>query len=184
MKKDLSKGMLSLGMYRWVLVLIGMVLLSACAYQPSSHAIRNLFAENVYVDVNVDRAEPENAPFVKDEMHRIVYNRFKGHIVPENQADSKIYITYNGIRFVPLSYKDGYVTRYRTYVNMRFRMLTKQGVITKNIRSIYEADIENSSLTYVALRIDAIKNGLAKAMDEFIAYASARSLRQRKKEQK
>ena len=165
-------------------ILSGMVvLLTACAYQPSSHVIRNLFSDSVYVEVNVDRAEPENAPFVKDEMHRIVYNRFKGHIVPKDQAESQIYITYAGTYFRPLSYANGYVTRYRAYTRMRFRMITKDGEIKKRINSIYEADIKDSALTSSALRIEAIKKGLEKGLDEFLAYVSARSMHTKKEKQ-
>ena len=164
--------------------LLAALLLTACAYQPSSHVIRNLFSDSVYVQVEVDRAEPENAPFVKDEMHRIVYNRFKGHIVPKDQAQSQIYITYSGTYFRPLSYQDGYVTRYRAYTRMRFRMLTKEGEIKKNINSIYEADIKDSALTSSALRIEAIRKGLEKGMDEFLAYVSARAAQQKKAQNK
>ena len=183
MKYDFLGRGVSRELLRLIVLVTGILAMTACAYQPSSHVIRNLFAENVYVEVHVDRAEPENAPFVKDEMNKIVYNRFKGHIVPKDQAQSQIYITYAGSYFAPLSYKDGYVTRYRTYVNVRFDMLTKDGKISKNIRTIYEADIENSALTSNALRIEAIKKGLAKAMDEFLAYASARSAQMKKEKE-
>ena len=159
-------------------------ILTACAYQPSSHVIKNLFADSVYVEVDVDRAEPENAPFVKDEMNRIVYNRFKGHIVPKDQAQSQIYVSYGGTYFRPLSYKDGYVTRYRTYTRVHFKMITKDGVINKNINTIYEADIQDSALTSSAIRIEAIRKGLEKAMDEFLSYVSARALQEKKKEKK
>ena len=164
--------------------LVALLLLTACAYQPSSHVIRNLFSDSVYVEVKVDRAEPENAPFVRDEMNRIVYTRFKGRIVPKEQAESKIYISYSGTYFRPLSYQNGYVTRCRAYTRVRFKMETKKGKIVKNIRAIYEADIQDSALTSSALRIDAIKKGLEKAMDEFIAYVSAQSLNETASERK
>jgi len=158
--------------------------LSACSYQPSSHVVKNLFAtDSVYVEVEVDRAEPENAPFVKDELRRMVYNRFKGHIVPKDQAESQIYVSYSGTYFRPLSYENGYVTRYRVYTRVNFRMLTKDGVINKKINTVYEADIQESALSSSAIRIEAIRKGLEKAMDEFMAYVSARSL-QPKKEKK
>ncbi|HFQ61247.1 MAG TPA: hypothetical protein ENK39_02960, partial [Epsilonproteobacteria bacterium] len=48
-------------------------ILTACGYKPSSHMIKNIFADTVFVEVMVDRVEPENAPFVKDEMNRLVY---------------------------------------------------------------------------------------------------------------
>jgi len=156
--------------------LIAVFLLSACGYKPSAHTVRNLFSDSVYVEVNVDRAEPENAPYVKDEMNKIIYQRFKGHVASKEAAESQIYIDYKGSSFTPLTYTDGYVTRYRANVRVHFRMVTKQGVLNKTISAIYESDINQSSLQSSALRIEAIKKGLEKALDEFMAYASAKGM--------
>ncbi len=156
---------------------VSMVLfVSACGYKPSSHMIKHVFSDTVYVEVLVDRAEPENAPFLKDEMNRMVYTRFKGRSVPKEQAQSQIRISYAGSTFIPLAYNDGYITRYRVIVRVKFDMITKEGKIQKNISSIVETDIQASALTSSALRTDAIRRGLAKALDEFLAYASAKGI--------
>ncbi len=138
--------------------------------------IKQLFTDSVYVEVIVDRAEPENAPFVKDEMNRLVYTRFKGRIVPKAQAESQIRIAYSGSTFTPLAYEDGYVTRYRANIKVRFDMITKKGRMTKNISTIFESDIQASSLASSTLRTEAIRKGLEKALDEFLAYVSAKSV--------
>ena len=156
---------------------IGMVLLvSACGYKPSSHMIQNVFSDTVYVEVIVDRAEPENAPFLKDEMNRLVYTRFKGRVVSKEEAESQIRLTYTGSTFTPLSYKDGYVTRYRANIRVKFDMVNKEGKVSKTISSIVDSDIQESSLTSYALRTEAIRIGLGKALDEFLAYVSAKGM--------
>mgnify|MGYP002266600096 CR=1 FL=1 len=156
---------------------VSMVLLvSACGYKPSSHTIKHIFSDTVYVEVLVDRAEPENAPFVKDEMNRLIYTRFKGRVVPKEQAQSQIRLSYAGSTFTPLAYRDGYVIRYRANIKVNFAMVTKEGKINKKISSIVESDIQESSLTSSALRTEAIRKGLAKAMDEFLAYVSAKGM--------
>jgi hypothetical protein len=168
MKQTIRKG---------AVAILWMILLTACAYTPSSHLTKKLFSDNVYVEVHVDKVEPENAPFVKDEMNRIVYNRFKGHIVNDKKlADSQIYVNYAGSTFYPLTYRDGYVTRYRVRVRVRFTMITPKGTLRKTISTVYDADIQESALTSSTLRIEAIKKGLEKALDEFLAYASAQSM--------
>ena len=150
------------------------LLVSGCGYKPSSHMIKNVFADTVYVEVNVDRAEPENAPFVKDEMNRMVYTRFKGRVASKAEAKSQIHITYAGSTFTPLAYRDGYVTRYLAIINVQFDMLTKEGRIKKNISAVHEADIQASSLQSSSLRTEAIRKGLEKALNEFLAYVSAK----------
>ena len=156
---------------------VSMVLLvSACGYKPSSHMIQNVFSDTVYVEVIVDRAEPENAPFLKDEMNRLVYTRFKGRVVSKVQAQSQIRLTYAGSTFEPLSYKDGYVTRYRANIRVKFDMVNKDGKVSKTISSIVDSDIQESSLTSSALRTEAIRIGLGKTLDEFLAYVSAKGM--------
>jgi hypothetical protein len=149
----------------------------ACNYVPSSHYTQRIFSDTVYVKVFVDKVEPENAPFVKDEMHRIIYTRFKGRVVSDKKAaDTQIYVDYRGSRFYPLTYRDGYVTRYRVIVRVRFKMITPEGTLNKTVSAVHEADIQESSLSSSTLRIEAIKQGLAKALDEFVAYASAKGM--------
>lgn len=150
--------------------------LTACGYKPSSHVIKNVFADSVYVEVMVDSVEPENAPFVKDEMNRMVYTRFKGRVTSKAQAQSQIRIAYAGSTFTPLAYEDGYVTRYRANIRVRFDMFTKEGKIKKDILAVHEADIQASSLVSSTLRTEAIRNGLEKALDEFLAYVSAKGM--------
>ena len=156
---------------------VSMVLLfSACGYKPSSHMIQHVFSDTVYVEVIVDRVEPENAPFLKDEMNRLVYTRFKGRVVAKEQAQSQIRLSYAGSTFTPITYRDGYVTRYRTRVKVKFDMVNKEGKVSKTISSIVESDIQESSLTSSALRIETIRIGLAKGLDEFLAYVSAKGM--------
>ncbi len=152
------------------------LLLVSCGYKPSSHLIKNVFSDTVYVEVVVDRVEPENAAFVKDEMNRLIYTRFKGRVTSKEKAGSQIRISYAGSSFLPLAYEDGYVTRYRAIIRARFDMVTKDGKLSKKISSRVESDIQASSLTSSALRTEAIRTGLAKALDEFLAYVSAKGM--------
>lgn len=156
---------------------VSMVLLvSACGYKPSAHMIQNVFSDTVYVEVIVDRVEPENAPFLKDEMNRLVYTRFKGRVVEKEQAQSQIRLSYAGSTFTPLAYRDGYVTRYRANIRVKFDMVNKEGKVSKTISSIVESDIQESSLDSSVLRTEAIRIGLGKALDEFLAYVSAKGM--------
>jgi hypothetical protein len=150
-------------------------IITACGYKPSSHAIKKVFGESVYVDVVVDRAEPENAPYIRDEINRLVYKRFKGKVTSDVNAKSRLRVSYSGSTFHPLSYdSDGYVTRYRARIKVKFDMVTKQGKMSKTIVAVHESDIQASSLLSSALRTEAIAIGVSKALDEFLAYVSAK----------
>jgi len=162
---------------RVFLMALGLLVFTACGYKPSSHYIKEIFTDTVYVEVAVDAIEPENAPFIKDEMNRLVYTRFKGRVASKEEAESAIYVNYRGTSYFPLAYEDGYVTRYRANIRVNFKMDTKEGTISKSIHSRVESDIQASSLTSSTLRTEAIRIGLAKALDEFIAYVSAKGMK-------
>jgi hypothetical protein len=149
--------------------------LSGCGYQPSSHMVKKVFDESVYVEVQIDPSEPENAPYLTDEIRKLIITRFNGKIAPKKQANNVIKVSYKGTQFVPLSYdKYGYTTRYQTIVNVEFTMITKTGkTITKTIRTTSQAAISESALETSSLRIASIGEGLEKAVDAFMAYVSA-----------
>jgi len=150
---------------------------TACGYKPSSALIKNIFYDTVYVEVHVDRVEPENAPFVKDEMNRLVYTRFKGKVTSKKEAESKIDVTYRGTTFRALAYdENGYITRYRADIRVKFIMQTKDGMLKKSINARHESEIVASSFLSSGLRTEAIRKGLEKALDEFLAYVSAKGI--------
>jgi hypothetical protein len=162
-----------------------MLLFVGCGYKPSSHYIRNIFDDTVYVDVIVSPAEPENAVYVRDALRNMVITRFGGRIVPRKQAESIIKASYNGTSFSPISYdENGYITRYRAYVRMNFEIKTKQGTFRRNITSTVEENISASSTLSSALRIEAIRVGMARALDQFLAYVASQGALKEKAKKK
>ena len=159
-----------------LLLFFAMVFLTnGCGYKPSSQYIGNVFHEDIYVEVKVSHKEPENAVYVQDALNRMIITRFKGHIVPKEQAESILVASYEGSTFTPMSYDaNGYIIRYRANVRVKFDMITKKGKLSRLITSTVESDIEASSVLSSNLRIEAIRAGLAKALDQFLAYASAK----------
>jgi hypothetical protein len=153
-----------------------MGILSSCGYKPSSRYIDNLFDDSIYVEVSVDRVEPENAPYLKDELNQLVYKHFKKQVASKAVASNYIKVDYKGTEFTPLAYDDnGYVSRYRVNTKVDFDMLTRAGRIHKTITSSVQKDIYYSSVLTSKLRTEAIKKGFDKALDEFLAYISARA---------
>lgn len=174
--KQIEKSFLKKNLHKFLIFNFSLLIFTACGYKPSSHMIKNTFSESVYVEVVVDRVEPENAPFLKDEMNRIVYTRFKGRVTSKEMAQNQIRVTYGGTTFTPIVYEDGYVTRYRANVSVRFDMITKQGKESKVITTTHEADVHASSLYSSTLRTEAIRKALEKALDEYLAYVSAKGV--------
>ncbi|SFV64555.1 Probable lipoprotein Cj1090c [hydrothermal vent metagenome] len=166
-----------------ILLSLSLLILIGCGYKPSAHYIKNVFEDSVFVDVKVSTEEPENAVYVKDALHRMIITRFKGKVVPRDQADSILEASYDGTYFVPISYdSNGYITRYRANVRMVFKFKTKAKSSAKaksfkrSISAYVEEDIHASSSLSSALRILAIRRGMEKALDQFLAYVATQGV--------
>ncbi len=162
-------------MKRYITIAI-VLFLVGCGYKPSAHYIKNIIDGSVSVEVKVDPKEPENAAYVKDALHQMILTRFKGSIAPKGKASNHIVASYEGTSFNPVSYENGYITRYRAEIKMDFELITPNGSFKKDIRSEVEENINASSRLSSALRIEAIKLGMAKALDQFLAYASTQGV--------
>ncbi len=157
----------------WSLILL-LGLMAGCGYKPSAHYIKNLFDDDIYVEVKVSSKEPENATYLKDDLHRMIIRRFKGNVTDKANARNRITASYNATRFDPSGYdKNGYVTRYKVTVVINFTLVTSKGVIRKTISAYKEQDISGSSQFISAVRVEAIRGGMERALDEFLSYVSA-----------
>ncbi|MEA3456803.1 MAG: LPS assembly lipoprotein LptE [Campylobacterota bacterium] len=159
-----------------LLAIIALFVMGGCGYKPSSHYIKNVFDDTVYVEVIVSRSEPENAAYVKDALNRMIIARFGGKVVPKAQAESVIIASYNGTTFSPIGYdSNGYITRYRAKVRVKFDIKTTKSRknLRRSITGIVEENIGASSTLSSNLRIEAIRTGMARALDQFLAYVSS-----------
>lgn len=151
------------------------MIIVGCGYQPSSKYVKNVFDESIYVEVKVDPAEPENAPYLTDELRKAIIQRFNGKIAPKETAENSIIATYKGTQFIPIAYDQaGYITRYATIVKVEFEMKDKNGKnFHKTITATSQEGVSQSALATSTSRILSIKFGLQKATDEFISFVSA-----------
>ncbi|KIM08225.1 MAG: hypothetical protein KU38_09980 [Sulfurovum sp. FS08-3] len=156
---------------RSVIILLLIVLVASCGYKPTAHYTHKVLGKDIYIDVMVDRMEPESSVYIKDKLATIIYQRFHGRLSPKATAQSTIEVSY-GSTITPLSYDaNGFVTKYRINLAMTFNVKSKiRGNFVKRIDTSYESDIEQSGKNQSALRIEAIKEGATIALDEFVAY--------------
>jgi len=155
-----------------ILLTLSFLLLVSCGYKPSAHYIKNVIDGSVYVSIIVDAKEPENAAYIKEALHQMVLTRFKGSLASKETAQNFIIASYEGTSFTPISYTNGYITRYRAEIKMEFELKGVKMNFKRKIDAEVEENINASSRLSSALRIEAIKRGMAKALDQFLAYAS------------
>jgi len=160
---------------RTLLLLVGILFLVGCGYKPSAHFIKKIFDGPIFVEVVVSPKEPENAATLKDDLHRMVLRRFKGELTDDSNAKNKIVASYGGTSFEPVGYDgNGYITRYKVAVTIAFTLITPKGRFDKAITAYREKDIQGSSQFISTVRTEAIREGMESAIDEFMAFVSAK----------
>ena len=160
------------------LVIISLLFfLTACGYKPASHYTKKILGQRIYTEVDVSLSDPENSVLIKDALHQALYTRLKSDISKKNNAESTIKVFYKNISFVPLQYdKNGYVVYYQAHTVLDFTFIKADKKEHRSIIGRYEFPIRPSAIISNDLRFKAIKQGSIKALDEFIAYLSAKGL--------
>jgi len=150
---------------------------SACGYKPSAHNTPKTIGEKVYTEVDVSLSDPENSVLTRDILNKTLYTRLRSIVTTKAKADSTIKVAYNGIRFIPLQYnKNGYVVQYQANVSLHFTFIKAGHREEKNMIGRYEFPILPSAIISNDVRFQGIDKGSLKALDQFIAYISAKGL--------
>ena len=152
-----------------------LLLLTSCGYKPSSYYTEQIIGEKVYTEVEVSLSDPENAVLIKDALNKALYTRLKSKSTRKKHAKSSIYVAYKNIRFIPVQYnKNGYVVHYQAQITLGFTFIKGELKEERQIVGRYEFPIRPSAIISNDLRFKAIEQGSTKALDQFIAYLSAK----------
>lgn len=162
---------------KYYLITMATLLVLGCGYKPSAHGAKEMIGERVFTQVDVSLSDPENAVLIKDALNIALQTRLKRIVSKESNADSSIFVHYKKIRFIPLQYdKNGYVVFYQAHITLGFRFVKGDQEEQRNIVGHFEFPIRPSAIISNDLRLKAIEQGSLKALDQFIAYLSAKGL--------
>jgi hypothetical protein len=96
----------------------------------------------------------------------------------KSSASSRLIVSYNHISYTALGYdSNGYVERYRVNVSTRFDLTTQGRHISRVIKTTQEADVTPSALESSRAKREAIKACTEKAVDQFVAFIAAESVK-------
>ncbi len=161
--------------YKLLFSLYIVLLVTACGYRPSAQFAKKVIGERVYTNVDVSLADPENAVLTKDGLNRALQTRLKSIVTRKRDADSMIGVQYAGVQFVPLQYnKNGYVVQYQVVMRLKFTFIKGENREEHFTIGRYEFPIAPTAIIANDLRVKAIEKSSEKALDQFIAYLSAK----------
>jgi len=160
-------------------VVIVMLLLTACSYQPVSRISRQTIAAPLYLKVRFSAKIPESSVILKDRLRQAIAHRLAVPLTDAADASSRLVVDFGKISYTPLGYDDnGYVERYRVTVTTLFDLQSRNRTIRREIRTSQEADVTPSALESSRAKEEAITSCTKKAVDQFVAFVAANAIKQ------
>jgi len=164
--------------YSLFISMVAMLLLTACGYKPVSHYTKQSIQSPLYLKVKLSKKEPDSGISLRDALRQAIIHRLGVSVTTESHAVSKLIVSYEDISYTALSYdSNGYVERYRVNVTTVFDLKAKTDHFRRAIKTTHEADVTPSALESSKAKRDAIQACTEKAVDQFVAFVAARSIK-------
>lgn len=146
----------------YLFLMSALFIASGCGYKPTTSFTKASIGEKIYLQVMLDKAEPENGVYIRDKLTEAVYDRLGSRLVPaKEQADSTLKVWYTGTD--------------SSAVKLSFRLESPKGTYSK---TVYVSTEKKDADEYIdvgrlAHRVDTLSANFASAVDEFVAYVAS-----------
>ncbi|MDR2906043.1 MAG: hypothetical protein LBU73_08830 [Helicobacteraceae bacterium] len=152
-------------------VLLIALFLVSCGYRPASYYTANALDGNVFVDIKIDRNDPQSGPVLIDALNTAVVSRFGKRLAPREAAATKILVesgTY-GVRSLQRD-ENGFTILYRSSVLMNVVVNSSRLTDAKfSVSGQHDFATESSSVLSDTMRNTAAREAALKALDMLLA---------------
>lgn len=154
--------------------IIAVMMFTGCGYVSAAHYAQSVVGESVSTEVLISMEDPQNTVIIKDAVDTAVITKFRTTLTSKSASQTHLKIRILSVGFSPLRYDtNGYVTTYRTTVNMHIDRMTSDKVYGYNTWGMYDFDIEPNAIISDQARFNAISLSAQKGIDAFIAQIAA-----------
>lgn len=154
--------------------IIAVMMFTGCGYTSAAHYAQSVVGNSVSTDVVISAEDPQNTVIIKDAVDTAVITKFRTSLTSKSASQTHLKIKIASVGFSPLRYDtNGYITTYRTTVNMHIDRTTQEKVHSYNTSGMYDFDIEPNAIISDQARFNAISASAQKAIDAFIAQIAA-----------
>lgn len=154
--------------------IIAVMMFTGCGYVSAAHYAQSVVGESVSTEVLISMEDPQNTVIIKDAVDTAVITKFRTTLTSKSASQTHLKIKISSVGFSPLRYDtNGYVTTYRTTVNMHIDRTTQEKLHGYNVSGMYDFDIQPNAIISDQARFNAISLSAQKAIDAFIAQIAA-----------
>ncbi|MDP3266504.1 MAG: LPS assembly lipoprotein LptE [Sulfuricurvum sp.] len=154
--------------------IVAVMIFTGCGYVSAAHYAQSVVGESVSTEVLISMEDPQNTVIIKDAVDTAVITKFRTSLTSKNASQTHLKIQIASVGFTPLRYDtNGYVTTYRTTVNMSIERKRLEKTHSYSTSGRYDFDIEPNAIISDQARFNAISLSAQKAIDAFIAQIAA-----------
>jgi len=160
------------------LLLITLVLFSACGYKPSSKFARESLGEKVSTSIDISLIDPQNSVIIKDALDNAIVSIFHASLVERSLSDTHLVVSLNKPKYTPIEYdSNGFVVGYRMSLTLKIKKYNNGVSKTYSSLGTHDFSITANAILTDQERFDAIKFSAQKAINSFIAQVSVEGAR-------
>ncbi len=153
---------------------MAVMVFTGCGYVSAAHYAKSVVGESVSTEVLISMEDPQNTVIIKDAVDTAVITKFRTTLTSKNLSQTHLKIKIASVSFSPLRYDvNGYVTTYRTTVNMNIDRIRAEKTHSYMTKGMYDFDIQPNAIISDQARFNAISVSAQKAIDAFIAAVAA-----------
>ena len=154
---------------------------NGCGYKPTSYYAKNEISGKVYVDLEMDIENTQNAVLVKDAMNEMILNRFNAQLTQDKEsADTQVLVRLSNVTHsVMASDNEGYAKTYRADVTITvtYQKLGEQKKYI-SVSNYYDYDVVANSLVSDQQKQEAVKKAAARAFSDLFSKIAVNSFKE------
>jgi hypothetical protein len=153
-------------------IYIFVLLFVSCGYKPIAYyATQNI--KSVYIHIKIDPNYPDNFIVSKNKIISLLKDKFHIKVVNNKSlSNTQINMQISKINFEPIEYKNAFISKYRTLVEVKFIYFIKNKKYIKVLKSKYDFVSQEDTL-YSRLLVDekvlSVNQATLIAIDNFIS---------------
>ncbi|MCW8895921.1 MAG: hypothetical protein OQK48_09835 [Sulfurimonas sp.] len=167
--------------YKFILLFLVVVTITACGYKPSAKFARASMGEKISTSVVISAVDPENTVIIKDAVDRAIIEVFQASLVAKSESDTHLILKMGNPSYSPIVYdENGFVIGYRMSVSLNITSVHNGESKNYSARGNHDFSVAPNAIVTDQERFEAIGFSTQRAIKSFIAQVSAEGARTNK----
>ncbi len=161
------------------LLLLSILLFTACGYKPANSFAKQEIGEKVYVSSVINKQDVINSVLIKDILNQLILAKIGSKIVYDKKiANTIMNIKLDSVDISQIQYdRQGFVRVYRTAVTIKvdYQKDDKTNIIL--VSDFYDFSVHSDAIISNSKKEQAVKTATSKAIEELFSKIAVQSVK-------